>query len=77
MAGTGTPPWVDSGLRNMKQDSSSRGLHWVERQRHPAWPHLHPGIEDIEEREGVTLVAFQWPPGSGTVQVALGTAGEW
>lgn len=39
-------------------------------------PHLHPVVEDIEKCEGVTLVTLQGPPGSRTLQVALGAAGE-
>lgn len=38
--------------------------------------HLHPGVEDIEECEGVALVTLQGPPCRRTLGVALGGAGE-
>lgn len=39
-------------------------------------PHLHPGIEDVEECEWVPLITLQRPPRCHTLRAALGAAGE-
>lgn len=43
---------------------------------HRRRPHLHPGIENVEECEGVPLITLQGPPRCHTLWVALGAAGE-